>query len=107
MESIIIEVIYIVMMFVGIILYEAINDKCIICFFGQPFFPDLFQRKWTRKKIQDWLAFLFLFVFSGVLVSFRWAYVKFAILGILVLHQSYTLRMLKISCFVRKKLIRR
>lgn len=45
MESIIIEVIYIVMMFVGIILYEAINDKCIICFFGQLFFPDLFQRK--------------------------------------------------------------
>lgn len=79
------------MMFVGIILYEAINDKCIICFFGQPFFPDLFQRKWTRKKIQDWLAFLFLFVFSGVLV----------------LHQSYTLRMLKISCFARKKLILR
>ncbi len=52
MESIIIEVIYIVMMFVGIILYEAINDKCIICFFGQSFFPNLFQRKGQEKRFK-------------------------------------------------------
>lgn len=90
MESIIIEVIYIVMMFVGIILYEAINDKCIICFFGQSFFPNLFQRKGQEKRFKIGWHF-FLFVFSGVLV----------------LHQSYILRMLKISCFARKKLILR
>ena len=106
MELIIREILYIFIMFTGIILYEVVSGKCFVCYFGGPFFPDIYKWKWKREVIQDWLIFLFLFIFPGVFVGYGWPYLKLALLGIFVLYQSYTLQMLKISCYIRKKSIK-
>ena len=70
MEEIIREIVYICVMFIGIILYEVMSDKCLVCILDKPLFPDLFKKEWKREVIQDWLAVLFLFVFPGLFLSF-------------------------------------
>lgn len=103
MEEIIREIVYICVMFIGIILYEVMSDKCLVCILDKPLFPDLFKKEWKREVIQDWLAVLFLFVFPGLFLSFGIAYIKIAILGIIVVYESKTLRRLKISQYVADK----
>ena len=103
MEEIIREIVYICVMFIGIILYEVMSDKCLVCILDKPLFPDLFKKEWKREVIQDWLAVLFLFVFPGLFLSFGIAYIKIAILGIIVVYESKTLRKLKISQYVADK----
>lgn len=103
MEEIIREIVYICVMFIGIILYEVMSDKCLVYILDKPLFPDLFKKEWKREVIQDWLAVLFLFVFPGLFLSFGIAYIKIAILGIIVVYESKTLRRLKISQYVADK----
>ena len=93
MEEIIREIVYICVMFIGIILYEVMSDKCLVCILDKPLFPDLFKKEWKREVIQDWLAVLFLFVFPGLFLSFGIAYIKIAILGIIVVYDTILLNL--------------
>ncbi len=45
MEEIIREIVYICVMFIGIILYEVMSDKCLVCILDKPLFPDLFKKE--------------------------------------------------------------
>ena len=70
MEEIIREIVYICVMFIGIILYEVMSDKCLVCILDKPLFPvfikKMEKRSYTGLDLQSY-SYLYFQVFFYLL----------------------------------------